>query len=61
VSRRQVERDLVHAQLRLMSTDAAAVDDAIRYITRALVTACELAKRPAVEDLELPTKEPRDA
>lgn len=51
MSRRQAERDLVHAQLRLMSSDTGAVDDAIRYLSRALVSLCELEGRqlPAMQ------------
>ncbi len=39
---RTIHRDLAHAQLRLASTDDQALDDAIRYVVRALVGLYEL-------------------
>ena len=42
MTRRQVEREIVHAQLRLMSTDDQAIEDAARYLSRALFGVLEL-------------------
>jgi len=53
---RQIERDICHSQLRLMSTDDQAMADAIRYLTRALMGCFELEGRrqvPAVDELVL--------
>ena len=36
MSIKQANRDLIHAQLRLASTDPDALEDAIRYVTRAM-------------------------
>ncbi len=51
MTRRGVERSLIHAQLRLMSTDDESMPDAIRYLTRALMGCFELEGKRTVADV----------
>jgi hypothetical protein len=54
MSVKQASRDLIHAQLRLASTDDMALDDAIRYVTRALgaLFDAKASRTPTVVELE---------
>jgi hypothetical protein len=54
-----IERAIIHAQLRLMSTDDDALDDAERYLVRALGALWDLRanRRPALTVVPLSVKE----
>ena len=51
---REIERSLVHAQLRVMSTDDEALADATRYLTRALMGCFELAGKSSRASTKAP-------
>jgi hypothetical protein len=51
MSLKQASRDLIHAQLRLASTDPAALDDAIRYTVRALGALFDARAGPTPREL----------
>jgi hypothetical protein len=51
VTIREAQRDLIHAQLRLASTDPAALDDAIRYTVRALGALFDARAGPTPREL----------
>jgi hypothetical protein len=51
MSLKQASRDLIHAQLRLASTDLAALDDAIRYTVRALGALFDARAGPTIKEL----------
>jgi hypothetical protein len=51
MTRRDIERAITHAQLRLMSSDDESLDDATKYLTRALMGCFELKSKSRPSDV----------